>query len=103
MIIYSVTVTIKKDAEDSWLKWMIEEHIKEVLKTGYFIDWEMQKQLIPELTADESTYVINYRSPSLDQYKEYLSKDASRLQKEHMKKFQGKFKASRSVYQIIPG
>jgi len=38
MIIYSVTVVIKKDVEDSWLKWMKEEHIKDVIKTGYFTD-----------------------------------------------------------------
>ena len=102
MIIYSVTVVIKKDVENSWLKWMKEEHIKEVMKTGYFTDWEMQKQLIPEMAEDESTYIINYKSLSLDQYNEYLKKEAPRLQKEHTDKFFGKFKASRAVYQKIP-
>jgi len=103
MIIYRVTVVIKKDVEESWLEWMKEIHIKEVMKTGYFTDWEMQKQIIPELAADESIYIINYKTSSLDQYNEYLMKEAPRLQKEHTEKFYGKFKASRSVYQIIPG
>ncbi len=48
MIIYSVTVVINKDVEDSWLKWMKDKHIKDVLKTGYFTDWDIMKQLIPE-------------------------------------------------------
>jgi len=102
MIIYRVTVVIKKDVEESWLEWMKEIHIKDVMKTGYFTDWEMQKQLIPELAADESTYVINYKTSYLDQYNEYVMKEALRLQKEHTEKFYGKFKASRAVYNIIP-
>ena len=102
MIIYSVTVVIKKDVEDSWLKWMQEEHIKEVMKTGYFTNWEMQKLLSQEIVVDESTYIINYKCPSLDEYNKYLQKDAPRLQKETLEKFSGKFRASRAIYQLIP-
>jgi len=67
MITYSVTVVIKNDVEDTWLEWMKEIHIKEVMKTGYFTDWEMQKQIIPELAAYELIYIINYTTTSLDQ------------------------------------
>jgi Domain of unknown function (DUF4286) len=102
MIIYSVTVVIKKDVEDSWLKWMREEHIKEVMKTGYFTNWEMQKLLLQEIVVDESTYIINYKCPSLDEYNKYMQKDAPRLQKVHLEKFSGKFRASRAIYQLIP-
>jgi hypothetical protein len=101
MIIYSVTVVINKDEEDSWSDWMREIHIKEVMKTGHFTDWEMQKQIIPELATDESTYIINYKTSSLERYNEYLRKEAPRLQKAHTEKFYGKFKASRAVYKII--
>jgi hypothetical protein len=102
MIIYSITVVINKDVEDSWLKWMREEHIKEVMKTGYFTNWEMQKLLSPEIAVDESTYIINYVCQSLDEYNKYVQKDAARLQKEHLEKFSGKFRASRAIYQLIP-
>jgi hypothetical protein len=102
MIIYSVTVVIKKDVEDSWLKWMREEHIKEVIKTGFFTNWEMQKLLSTEIAVDESTYIFNYECPSLDEYNKYMQKDAPRLQKEHLEKFSGKFRASRAIYQLIP-
>jgi antibiotic biosynthesis monooxygenase (ABM) superfamily enzyme len=101
MIIYSITVVIKKDVEESWLQWMKEIHIKDVMKTGFFEGWEIQKQIIPELPADESTYIINYKTSSLDQFNEYLMKEAPRLQKEHTEKFYGKFKASRAIYRII--
>jgi hypothetical protein len=81
---------------------MREVHIKDVMETGYFTNWEMQKLLIPESPVDESTYAIRCSLQSLDLYKEYLEKEAPRLQNEHTKKFFGKFKASRRVYQLIP-
>ena len=86
MIIYSVTVVIKKDVEDSWLKWMREEHIKEVMKTDHFTNWEMQKLLSPEIAADESTYIINYECPSLDEYDKYKQKDALTFTKRTFRK-----------------
>jgi hypothetical protein len=102
MIIYSVTVLIKKEAEDSWIKWMKQDHIKDVLKTGHFTDCEMLKLISPETSEDEVCYVINYKSASLGDFNEYLQKEAPRLKKEHADKFSDKVKASRAVYQVIP-
>lgn len=102
MIIYSVTVLIKKDVEDNWLKWMKEVHIPDVLRTGYFLDWKIRKLLLPEVSSEESTYVIEYTLQSLEKYNEYLEKTAPQLQKVHTEKFSGKFKAKRAVYQFLP-
>ncbi|MCU0331834.1 MAG: DUF4286 family protein [Ignavibacteriaceae bacterium] len=101
MIIYSVTVIIKKDVEDLWLKWMKEIHIPDVMKTGYFLDWKLRKLLSPEFSGEELTYVIEYTLRSLEKYNEYSEKAAAQLQKEHTKKFSGKFKATRAVYQLV--
>ena len=101
MIIYSLTVVIKKDMEDFRFNWMKKEHINDIMKTGYFLDWEMQKLLMPEIDANESSYVISYKLQSLEQYDKYVKKAAHRLQKEHKEKFSGKYKASRAVYQLI--
>jgi hypothetical protein len=80
---------------------MKKEHIKDVKKTSYFTDWEMQKLLLPEIAADEFSYVVSYKLQSLEQYNEYLKKEAPPLQKEHKEKFSGKYNASRAVYQLI--
>lgn len=80
---------------------MKEVHIKDVMETGYFLSWEMQKLLVPECSTDESTYAIIYSLQNLDSYKAYLEKDAPYLQQEHLNKFPGKFKASRAVYKVI--
>lgn len=101
MIIYNVTIVIKKDVENSWLEWMKKENINNVMKTGYFLNWEMQKLLLPEIAAGESSYVISYKLQSSKKYDEYVNKAAPRLQKEHEEKFSGKYKASRAVYKLI--
>lgn len=102
MITYSVAITVKKEIEDSWLKWMKEVHIKDVIKTGYFDDWQIKKLIISEPEKEESTFVINYITDSIDKYSKYIVEEAPRLQKEHTQKFDGKFKATRAVYLTIP-
>lgn len=103
MILYSVTVTIEQEIEDSWLKWMREKHIKDVMNTGYFINYEIQKLILPETSTNKSTYIINYKLSSVEKYYEYQNKEAQSLQKEHSEIFSGKFTASRAVYQLISG
>lgn len=101
MIVYGVTIKIKKEVEDSWFKWMREIHIPDVLNTGYFIDWQIKKLLLPESNDDESTYVIDYMTDSIEKYYEYQKKESRRLQKEHFIRFSGKFKAQRAIYYSI--
>jgi hypothetical protein len=101
MIIYSVTVIIKKDVKSKWLKWMKEVHIPDVMNTGCFFDWQMQKLILPEDSNDEITYVINYHARSFEYYQQYLEKEAPRLQNDHNEKFGEKIKASRAVYSLI--
>jgi hypothetical protein len=102
MIVYSVTVTIKKETEADWLKWMKDVHIKDVMKTGCFLRWEIKKLLYPEDAVDESTYIISYFLNNIELYNQYLTREAPRLQREHTEKFSGKFRASRAVYRILP-
>jgi len=97
-----VTVLLKKDIESDWLRWMNEVHIPDVMNTGYFFDWQIHKQLLPENSIDEITYMINYFTRSLDLYQLYTEKEAPRLQNEHNQKFKDKYIASRTVYSLIP-
>lgn len=101
MIVYRVTVTIQKEIEDSWLKYMKDEHIKDVMNTGYFSEWKLQKQILPKDSAADATYVIEYYALSFQQYQSYAEKEATRLQNEHSLKFSGKFTASRTLFEIL--
>lgn len=101
MIIYSVSVTIEKSIEAEWLDWMKEIHIPQVIDTGFFIDWNIHKVIIPEDYINEVTFRIDYTLKSIKHYEDYINSSASKLQKEHSVKFEGKFKASRAVYSIL--
>jgi hypothetical protein len=101
MIIYSVTIYIKKDVEVDWLEWMKKIHIDDIMKTGHFISSRIFKVIVPSNALDEITYCIQYDCKSLEDYSIYLETDASRLQKEHTLKFQNKVKVARSVMQEI--
>ncbi len=101
MINYNVTLNIKKDVEVEWLKWMKDEHIPDIMKTDYFDSWSMFKILVPAGMPDESTYIVKYTADSIEKYEEYASKEAPRLQKEHVDKFIGKFTASRAILEEV--
>jgi hypothetical protein len=101
MIIYTVTLFIKKDIETEWLRWMKERHIPDVMEAGKFLNYKIFKVVIPSGEADEVIYSVHYECESTESYISYLSKDAPRLQREHSIKFPNKIKAARSVIEEI--
>ena len=101
MIIYSITIYIKKDVETEWLEWMKKTHIHDVMKTGHFNSFNIFKVIVPSNDLDETTYCIQYDCKSIEDYSIYLETHASRLQKEHTLKFQNKVKAARAVMEEI--
>lgn len=101
MIIYSVSVRIKKEVEDEWLQWMKDTHIPAVLSTKYFKNCEMYKVLIPDLGEDVAMYKMKYFSDTFQNYLDYQQNYAAKLQASHNEKYQGKFTASREVIENI--
>lgn len=102
MIIYRVTVEVNNNIEIDWLKWMKEIHIPDVIKTGYFFDWNIEKQILPDNSLDKTIYIINYYANTISDYQKYFERDATRLQEEHNKKYSGKFQASRIILETLP-
>jgi len=99
MIIYNVTVNIEDDVHDEWLAWMKQNHIPDVLATGKFTDARICKLLVDEQQG--TTYTVQYTCDSMDDYNDYQSNHAPRLQKEHLNKFEGKFVAFRSIMKVV--
>ena len=101
MIIYNVTINIKKEVEFEWIKWMKEEHIPDIMKTNHFNSWKMFKILVPAGMPDEITYVVRYTTNSKEKYEEYAKNEAPRLQREHVEKYPGKFTASIAILEDV--
>lgn len=99
MILYNVTVNIENDVCKEWLKWMQQEHIPEVMATGYFLENKIYKVLVEE--EQGTTFSIQYTCNSIKDLEEYQRLHAQRLQKEHSRKFANKFVAFRTLLELV--
>lgn len=100
MIIYSVTVSVDRDACADWLEWMTSVHIPDVMNSGYFLASRMGRVLEPAGPEAIETYVIEYECESLDRYREYQREASPALQRDHTARYGDRVTASRRVMEI---
>jgi hypothetical protein len=100
MYIYNVTINIDPAVHDEWLKYMQDEHIPDVMKTGFFTESRILKVLNVEDAG--TTYSIQYTFKEMKDMEEYKEKHAPRLQKEVMDRYKDKFVAFRTLLEIVP-
>lgn len=100
MIIYNVTVKVDHSIAESWLAWLKEEHIPDVIKTGCFT----HAQILRLLEVDETdgiTYAVQYQTSSKELYNRYISDFAETLRNKAFDKWGNKFIAFRSVMMAV--
>ena len=101
MLIYNVTTKVDWSVADSWLKWMQEIHIQEVLNSGCFIQYQLMRLLdIDE--ADGPTYAAQYYAPSRSSYDEYIENHAAVLQSRAAGKWNDKVISFRTLMEVVP-
>jgi len=100
MIIYNVTINVNNDVAETWLSWMIETHIPEVMNTGMFVENNIYR-LIGDEQSGGITYAIQYKASSMEMYERYKEEFAPALQQETINNFGGKFTAFRSLLEVI--
>ncbi len=100
MIIYNVTTKVAGNISEEWLQWLQNEHIPEIIATGYFT----KANILRLLEIDDSegpTYAIQYITDSKDLYEAYLANAAEALRKKSFEKWGNQFISFRSVMQIV--
>ena len=100
MIIYNVSIKIDWDIAATWVAWMKDEHIPEVMGSGCFVRY----QFVRLLQTDESegpTYAAQYYSESLSKYDHYLQKFAPLLRQKTIDRWGAKFIAFRSLMETV--
>ena len=100
MIIYNVTINVDESIHDEWMKWMTDEHIPEMLKTGKFTRALMTQVLVQE-DLGGVTYSIQYSCESRELLEAYYKADADQLRQEGFKRFGNKFGAFRTELKVI--
>ena len=99
MIVYNVTVSIDESVHEEWIKWMVREHIPEVMATGLFLENRFCKIIGQE--EGGKSYSIQYLAETEEKYNTYLENHAQELQAKHIEKFNGKFGAFRTLLDVI--
>ena len=101
MITYNVTINIEESVNDAWVTYMKEEHIPDVMKTGCFETFTMNKIITRQPDEEGTTYAIQYRCKNMSDYENYQNNHAPALQKDHTEKFGGKFVAFRTLLEEV--
>lgn len=99
-IIYNVTVKVDAAIAESWLQWMIDEHIPEILLSKCFYDYRILRLLEVDET-EGPTYAIQYLAESKADYNRYIEKHAEGMRKKSFDRWGEKFIAFRSVMAVV--
>ncbi len=99
MILYNVTIILDEEIHDSWLKWLKQEHLKEVMSTGFFISYRVLKVL--DSPNEGITYCIQFIADSLEKYNEYMQNHANQLQNNVPDLFLNKFVVFNTLMEFI--
>lgn len=99
MLIYNVTVCVDPSVEFEWNKWMLDEHVREVLATGCFTAFSLLR--VEADGVEDPTYAVQYRCASKIQLERYQTEFAPALQKKSLERFGEKTLAFRSVLHTV--
>ena len=100
MIVYNVTSKVDWSIHDEWVKWMLEEHIPEVVGTRCF----SSAQLLKLLEIDEEdgpTYTAQYFAETKQQQEKYVEQYAAALRQKVFDKWGNLTIAFRSIMQVV--
>jgi hypothetical protein len=100
MYIYNVSIKIVPEIEADWVRWMKEEHMKEVLQTGLFDQYTLFELLEP-VDEDGKTYIAQYMTDSEARYEKYIEEFAPLLREKGYEKFGNQFIAFRSIMRKV--
>ncbi len=100
MILYNVTFGIDKEIEPEWVLWMKQTHIPDVLSTGAFTGHKFYKVLSHEVEGSVS-YCIQYFTPSIVQFNQYLERFASKFQEQHRQLFKDRHVAFNTLLEEV--
>ncbi|MDX1314183.1 MAG: DUF4286 family protein [Eudoraea sp.] len=100
MIIYNVTINIDENVQQSWLEWMRNVHIPDMLATGKFTEAKMSRVLVDEEMGG-ITYSVQYTALNRESLQRYYDEDAPRLRRDTQELFGDKFVAFRTELEVL--
>lgn len=99
-ILYNVTSKVDHTIADSWLDWIRNEHIPDIIATGCFT----HAVILRLLETDETeglTYAIQYHAENNELYNKYIQVFSAELRKKVIDKWGNRFISFRSVMEVV--
>jgi Domain of unknown function (DUF4286) len=100
MIVLNITTSVDPSIEKEWVEWQKKEHIPEVMATGLFRDYKFFR-LLEQDETEGITYVIQYFSSSIENYKKYIDEFAILLNETSFAKWSDQFISFHTVMEIV--
>ena len=100
MVIYNVTTHVESSIEESWLNWMKEKHIPEMLATKKFKTAKIFK-IINENDKGGISYAAQYQCDNKITLEQYLNDFAAKLREDSVNKFGDRILSFRTELELI--
>ncbi|WP_423997062.1 DUF4286 family protein [Maribacter sp. IgM3_T14_3] len=100
MYIYNVTTNVEETAHDTWVQWMKEIHIPQVLSTGKFLSAKFSKVLVEE-DMGGFTYSVQYTVQDKATLERYYKENAPALIESIQRKFAGQLVSFKTELEIV--
>jgi hypothetical protein len=100
MVLYNVTVTIDLQVHEDWVRWMRTVHIPDVMSTGMFLSYRLNKMLGHE-HEDAEIYTVQYLADDMSNLIRYQQEFAQALQKAQKDRYDGKYAVFRTVMEVV--
>lgn len=93
MVVYEVTVTVDEKLIADYERYMTEQHIPDVLATGYFY--------FAEMTRSGNRYRVSYYTKRREMLDAYLASDTERLRADFAEHFPTGVEVTREIWDVI--
>ncbi len=100
MILYNITTKVHNTIDAAWLQWQRDEHIPEVMASGFFSDYKLL-HLLEHDDEEGKTYAVQYTALSADAYRQYISLCAMQLRKKTLNKWKDAAISFHSALEVI--
>lgn len=100
MLIYNVTIKVDWSIHDEWVKWMLNEHLPEMVSTGCFTNSKLMRLLETDET-EGPTYAAQYFAKNRSDYNRYITDHSAAVRKKYNDKWGDRVVAFRTLMQII--
>ena len=94
MIIYEITATVSADLIETYEKYMLSQHIPDLLATGFFAGAKMAR-------AGENRYRIQYEAFDQTALNDYLATEAARLREDFIGHFPDGVEVVRENWEVL--